>query len=711
VPFTVFTAYIIANQLRLDPPAGHVAVAFDGYPAKTFSGIPPAVNTPDTYPLQDGQVLTVTVETSEGIDEEDVLIDAADFVDVGSATPTEIADVINASAANALVEALPLVGRVELDTIAVGSDVELSLGGTANEPLLFPEGPTFGEDGTATMVLGYNQPGYIEVLHDGDEVTISQATTFDESRILLAGLFRVPELPSGVTWDVSLLVDGSVAYTEAYDTEGIFSINDVGFSAAQQPGAHDLAIRLQVVGLLDPTPLELPALYLDLVQSLTQTDVQVLNRFPYPDQTAIPNDPVTIRLDLASALNGVAVDVSSTVIQVDGVVAYDGASDSFLNGWDGAGSARVIGTIYNAGATDLRVTLESNGLVFDSEQELEVRIISEHVGGAGAIDVAYNFVLEDTVDLVVLEAQAQDEFVVRVLFDDELDVELALEPSNYIFSLLSIPAASLTPVAVELVDGQTVDVMVDLEMSQGAEYLVTCVNLEDNEGNPLNPEAESASFVGFVPDLPPGRVFLLWNFIADTNKQRDSSGDLRLWILIWQDVVNLLLGLIDKWTQIFDIERAPLAFLDAILRDLGNPFDFIDLTEIDKRRLAYVLVDIYESKGTEPGLINAVRFLTGVEITLDVINEIGAFWELGTDELGIGTELAPGLGDPLWYSFWIDSVVELTPAQRDAIFKIADYMKAAHEHILGIREPGSVVPAPSYWVLGVSLLDEDALLA
>jgi CheY-like chemotaxis protein len=52
--------------------------------------------------------------------------------------------------------------------------------------------------------------------------------------------------------------------------------------------------------------------------------------------------------------------------------------------------------------------------------------------------------------------------------------------------------------------------------------------------------------------------------------------------------------------EILDLERAPEPFLDAMLSDLGNPFE-LELDVLRKRRLVARLVDMYRKRGTAAG--------------------------------------------------------------------------------------------------------------
>ena len=83
------------------------------------------------------------------------------------------------------------------------------------------------------------------------------------------------------------------------------------------------------------------------------------------------------------------------------------------------------------------------------------------------------------------------------------------------------------------------------------------------------------------------------------------------------------------------------------------------------------------------------------------------YWQLDISLLGTGTTISPSVGSPLWYSFYVVSPVVLTDEQRERILCIADYMKAAHEHVLGVIEPGGIVTPSTYWLLNLSALGAD----
>ena len=184
------------------------------------------------------------------------------------------------------------------------------------------------------------------------------------------------------------------------------------------------------------------------------------------------------------------------------------------------------------------------------------------------------------------------------------------------------------------------------------------------------------------------------------NVSEDVSRDLQKFIACLQEPTNLILCDIDDWSDILDPDIAPERFVDVMLSEAGNPFDF-DLSLTDKRRLMRVLVPIYKSKGTDAGIINAIRFFLGIEVTI-TSSAFDGIWDLGVSELGVDTML--GTSDPAsLYTFVIHTPIELSDEQRTRIIKIADYMKAAHTHFR-IEEPPPAPIEPNHWELGLSEL-------
>ena len=214
----------------------------------------------------------------------------------------------------------------------------------------------------------------------------------------------------------------------------------------------------------------------------------------------------------------------------------------------------------------------------------------------------------------------------------------------------------------------------------------------------------STTFVAFVPPKPAGRRFRLIKFLPQINRDEDVTGELARFVACLQEVTDLLLFDIDSFTDILDPDKAPEPFLDAMLFDLGNPFNF-DLSEIDKRRLIDVLVEMYKQKGTQVGIVNVIRFFIGIEVTIVPFNP--TTWVLGEGELGEDTILGPSAQFNL-YAFNIVSPIALTAEQRKRIRSLVDLMKVAHEHFVDLIEPDTTVI--DHVELGESELGETFLL-
>jgi phage tail-like protein len=163
-------------------------------------------------------------------------------------------------------------------------------------------------------------------------------------------------------------------------------------------------------------------------------------------------------------------------------------------------------------------------------------------------------------------------------------------------------------------------------------------------------------------------------------------------------VTDLVLAGVDRWPDIFDLERAPAPFVDLILADLGNPFPF-DLDELGKRRLASVLVAMYGQKGTAKGIRNAIRFFLGIDIMAITAFNADAL-VLGESQLGVDWVLGPS-GRFALYAFNIEVARVLTPRERTRLRAIVEYLKPAHRHVVDLIEPLPPV-VPDHWEIGVS---------
>lgn len=460
--------------------------------------------------------------------------------------------------------------------------------------------------------------------------------------------------------------------------------------------------------------LELPGVWLDQVilddlgLPLNGTFFRVINRDPEPDNvvTNRVRADTLIAFDLTTdAADSPNLTTTQVFVKVDDgpeVLVYDGAGAGFQPGWDGPGSATS-----SPDAQTARIVIDPTA-DFGSEQTVTVHVVATSTG-AQSLNTEWVFTIEDLTAPTILSAKATGKDTLVVTFSEDMDSATALVPGNYAIARQTVPAVNVEVESVVLDTTVSVELTLDIEMTPGATYLLQVSDLEDLVGNVIAPPFNAATFTGFQPIIPDGRSFDLWRMVPRKNRDED-PGDLLKFVRCLQEVTDLLLCQIDTWTEIIDPDRAPEAFVDAILADLGNPFEF-DLDEADKRRLVRILVPIYQQKGTGVGIVNAVRFFLGVEVSIFAFNTSG--WILGEDELGDsiteGTAiLGPGTTVAL-YSFDIESPVALTPEQRQQIRDIANYMKPAHTHLINITEP-EIPTVIDHLELGLSELGDQWIL-
>lgn len=428
---------------------------------------------------------------------------------------------------------------------------------------------------------------------------------------------------------------------------------------------------------------ELPSLYLDEALQSIAVRPYIVKELPGDQDVQVPAGTL-VELDIVDiGTNG--IDLSTVDIYVDGQLAFQ--AGIFQTGWDGPSSAYTPLTSMGAGGADgLNVVIDPTS-DFQSTQVVTVRVLANinTPGGNPLMDVTYSFTIEDTIEPEVESALSVDQKIVRVAFNEPLkmqgdgDPADALTASNYSFQALNdtvTPAVEVAPVAVEQIDSDTVEVTLDWEITPLVQYRVTVQNVEDLTGNAIGP-VNTAEFQGFKPATPARRNFNLYRMLPQINRDEDDTQDLLRFINCWQELVNLILAEADRWSSIYDIDTAPELFVDAILQDLGNPFAF-DLTLNQKRKLARILVVIYQLKGTETGIRTVLRFFLDIEATVEEFaDEFG--WYLGDGELGIDTWLGSGADDAP-YSFDVMVDRALSSGELDQLEQIVDFLKPAHTH-------------------------------
>jgi phage tail-like protein len=420
-------------------------------------------------------------------------------------------------------------------------------------------------------------------------------------------------------------------------------------------------------------------------------DVLVANRNPQPSEVQIPLD-AGIEFDFIRT-SGALPDDDEFVVTVNGVVAFEGTQDG------GDFQAGFSGDVFDFVPDDATIRF----VVYRLAAWAAGQVVTVEVDVNDGENVfSWTFTAYDTIPPLLSSVAAVNKDQIRVMFNEPVSMVSstiegdALNPDSYYIERISRPATTPAVLSVERVSSTTVLLTTAFELTFGAAYMLVVTGIEDEFDNEFLPPDNVVEFTGWLPPFPAGRRFLLHDFVPAFTLAEDATDELRLFLGCLQDSTNLILHLADKWAEIIDPDFAPEPFLDAMLADLGNPFEF-ELTTVDaKRKLAKLLVRIYQLKGTARGMIDVVRFFLGIEISIEIFN--GRGWRLGYDKLSGPTVAVPnpaiiGPSGRALYSFRVNTAVILTDTQREQITSIAVYMKGAQEHLVGVRD-ATVTPVP-----------------
>jgi phage tail-like protein len=420
----------------------------------------------------------------------------------------------------------------------------------------------------------------------------------------------------------------------------------------------------------------------------------LLNRDPAPDEAGVPRASL-IALEV-TAVGGDAVDPWSVRVWVAGALAFDGsAATPIAPAYAGAGSG-VTST-----PPTVRVVLAALASL-PSAATLSVRVVASSSKGASRVDETYSFTVEDISPPVVVAALSTGPRSVRAVFDKAVTLAAG---ATFTLAPLSTPAVQGAVISA-VPSGANVDLALAEPLTPAISYAVTAIGVADARGHVLASSGSTASFTSFRPPRPPNRRFDLASMLPKMNRRADASGDLAAFIACIQEVTDWLLADLDALPDLIDIERAPEWMLDRILADLGNPFTF-DLTELEKRKLAAILVGIYQLKGTAPGIKNAVRFFVGLD-DLTITALTATTLVLGESELGVDWELGPSTRFAK-YAFEATVSRVLTDAERASVQALVRYMKPAHTHFVALNEP-VVAAVFNGWEIGTSELGVSTIL-
>lgn len=440
--------------------------------------------------------------------------------------------------------------------------------------------------------------------------------------------------------------------------------------------------------------LELPGIFLDGLVTETPSSVLVfLNRDPEPDESNVPIG-TAISIDIAD-LGASPILGSSVLVQINGVTAYNGGAGGFQAGYT------VGSSTSNPDANTLRLIIQP-ATPFGSLQIVSVHAEASTVAG-DVLRQTWQFLTQDLTPPALVKGLAWGIKTFRVTASEPLsntnatDDDSALNPANWAIQALRFPAVTVHVVSVAKVTDSIYDLTTDLEPSFSSTYRITATGTTDLWDNAFTAPTNFVDVAGYkCLNAPIDRDFNFYRFFPLLNRQED-QGDLQTLSAIIQDVIDLLLCKIDDFVTISDIDKAPEVYVDFILADLGNPFSF-DLDINKKRRLAKILVSIYLLKGTSVGIVDAIAFFLGIEVTISALTDEG--WVLGDSDIGVDDDLFPD-GRAALYSFLVTVDQVLTPDQRTGIHQIVDYMKPVHTHFARLVEPSSPT-AIDHIELGVS---------
>ncbi len=575
--------------------------------------------------------------------------------------------------------------------------------GTQQQRIPVPDAP----DGSYVYEFGHALPGIKVKLATGDTHAISQMADLSIKKLLRATvLVRAPtSMPPGIEWRFTGGIFGEIAVPTNDATTRIY--RDFALGTPEVAGPHNVLFRLQLTGpsLGDIFEVELPSVQLDALQEDDGNYLPgVANRVPEPGFAHVSR---TSLIQFEIVTSGDPVDLSRTTVRVDGVVIYQ--NGAFVGSWAFGSFVGNVnsGELFRCNPPD----------PFGSDVDVTVHVTSTVTSGVdAALVTSWTFHTVDETAPAVVSATQLTPNTVRVTFNEpmrrlnDLAQEDALTTTNYRIELVSPPPAVIPDVSVALVDDDVNSVVLIVldDFTHKTTYRVVVSNVVDVSGNVIG-EPSSAEFSTVTRTDIVGRNFWLIRKLPQGLVETDTKlgGSLRRFIACLQILFDELLGDIDLWPDIFNPDLAAEQFLDAMLEDLGNPFPFI-LDERTKRKLALLLVSLYQTKGTDQGMIDAIRLFLDIEVQIFLVG-LDDIWTMNESEMDIDTYL--GSSDiRLLYSFDVISPIILTDEQRQMIRTIVAYMRRAPTHLRYIIEPPALPENPDHWELGLSEMDDTTIL-
>lgn len=542
------------------------------------------------------------------------------------------------------------------------------------------------------------------------EISKTSPFPSNTTRFSFLAVSRIPPPPFlGAYWQLDVLINDepvSTQFPQTGNTSFDWVIDVSHYTSDDAPHPHlmgsgpppTLAFRLtfQSSGRSNPNDIpffevEIPAFYIDNLVFVLDTDPICTNEYPVPNQginvfssLPVPND---VTGGPPPPLNtGVSFDLFAPHLLID----PDSITVTFnMTGGSLGGLGLMTTPLTNGVPTSdygdqsdlpssadeaVHVLLQADVFTFPSACTVEVDVSYNTLENTGPYSHSWSFTVADTAPPLMQAIIATDTNKIEISWNKEIALSDpagdrdGLNPSMYYVEGIAVdtvtpfvnggptgpavflpaPYITVTNVAIIFSDPgdpysqPIIELTLSDDLSPGVNYYLTELGVSDLFGNCIT---SVGAFVAFTPPGPRGRQLDLYRMLPLLNRQEDLTQDLLRLINCLQDPTNLLLYGIDIWPRIFNVAQAPDAFLTAMLADMGNPFPFPLSTE-SKRQLLLILVSLYQQFGTGVGIINAIRFFTGYEVTIGTYDSSGN-WSLGESTLGedsMGTAMSGNSG-------------------------------------------------------------------
>lgn len=562
--------------------------------------------------------------------------------------------------------------------------------------------------GEYVFCLGHDLPGQTYSLPTGLLASVGQtfdSTEFNTLQITLH--LRAPTtIPAGYVWQCEVQTFGGPQYTVNLTTADEYQERTIDIMVpAIQEQIIELRVDLSLLGPTSPIEVELPAVYVDAaISANTGISSIVTARSPRDNDLAVwDSRPIEFQVfacDL-SGLSSVQVFLDSNLIAT--FTGANAATPSMvMPGW----SVQTNVLAFSDAITTYSLTPPAP---WDSEALINVGALVT-TGNNALYAHGWQFTVADTEGPRVLAARAVGVYEIVVEWNEPI-ADASLDPSLFELSLESAPPAfipNVQDVRRDSTQPEWIVLTINQPATPGATYTVTAsADVTDAHNNAVEPAYDSASFEAYASSLSPtNRLLSLYQELPAAERDTDQFGELRLFCDVLDEGLRALAVVADEWPiVVVDPDTAREDFLDAMLWELGNPFDWLPLDIRKKRLLARWMHALVALKGSGLGIRAAIRLLLGIEVQVHVYGFGGA--GLGAAIMGETFILGSDDEDDL-YTFWVLVQEQLSAETREYMNRIIDIMKVAHERHL-IVEPETLF-VPDHWQLGFSRLNIETSL-